>query len=152
MSRKAIIAKSVAKDLDDPATQAEILAPLGVEVTIGGKPVRLYPLSGRAVRELTGLTQQIFAAAFGDGPIEMRVSGVLMEHRYLSRFIPLLAAATFATPKDITPEQHAAVSVEVDEATASASGATELATAFATMVEQNDITAGLGGEPAKKEA
>lgn len=149
-SRKSIIEKAVGKDLADEQTQAEILSPPGTEITIGGKPMRVYPLSGRAVRELTGLANQVFASALGDGPMSLRVGGVLVQPRYLATFIGLLAAATFASPQDLQPEQHEKIAVEIDEATANARGVIELADAFGTLVEMNDVTAGFRTDTGKK--
>jgi|SRR5579872_1129099 len=152
-TRKEIIEKSIRKekDLSDEQTQSEILSPNAVEANIAGKTVALYPLSGYDVRRLTGLAQQVLAAAFGIGPMEMRICGVLTEEQYLSRFLPLLAAATFASPKDIKREQLAKVMNELNESTACAQGTMDIANAFAIMLEQNEVMAVLGG-PAKKDS
>ncbi len=148
MPRKSIIEKSIAKDLGDESTQAKILKPEGVEVTIGGKPLRLYPLSAYDVRTLTGFVQVVLAASQGPGEPSMRISGTLVRPQYVMDFLSLLASATFASPANFDAEQHAAVFAELNDATASPRGAIELANAYAALVEQNDVLGAF--EPAKK--
>lgn len=153
-SRKAILKESIAeklpKDLSDPAVQAEILSPPGRVIRIGGNDVRIYPLSGHGVRELIGFAQLVLASAVGDGPIEMRISGTLMQPRYLPVLISFIATSMFASPKDFDAEQHAKFMKEIDESTTSGSGVDELAEAFATLMEIND--ARVGEQSTKKEA
>ncbi len=148
MARKTIIEKSIARDLADEPTQAKILAPEPVEVQIGGKPLRLYPLSAYDVRTLTGFVQVVLAASQGPGEPSLRISGTLVRPQYVTDFLSLLASATFASPKDFDAEQHAKVFAELNEATASPRGAIELANAYAAIVEQNGVMDAF--EPVKK--
>jgi hypothetical protein len=134
------MARTAAKkevDLDDEATQAEILDPPTREVTIGGETITLHKLSGHAVRKLTALAQLVFAGAAGPGSAVLRIGGILVGD-YYDRFVPLLAEAYQPVGKS-QPTQIAAIIAEIDKKTATARGAIELASAFEAMLEQNDV-------------
>ncbi len=152
-SRKAILERAIAKeapDLDDPQAQAQILAPSGEEITLGGQSVRIFPLSGRGVRELSGFARVVYASSEGDGPIGMRICGVLMQPRYLNTLLAFVATSTFESPADVDPEQHQKRVVEFDKSTANNRGVDELGMAFAKLIELNRAMP--EETPAKKEA
>jgi hypothetical protein len=50
------------RDLSNEQTQQEILEPKPAELTVGGKPVKLYPLPGRASRDFVVLFGDILVA------------------------------------------------------------------------------------------
>lgn len=131
------IREQLATEPDSDELQREVLEPEGVEVSIGGSPMRLYPLSGKSVRKLMGLTSQVFASSVGDGPPAMRIGGAIVE-MYLDRFLPLLAEAT-QRAGSADDRQLARIQDELDRKTQSAKGAIELAAAFDIMLAQNDV-------------
>lgn len=146
-TRRAIIEKSITKDKDlsDQQTQAEILHPGPREVLIGGKPLHLYPLSGFQVRALTGFAAGIFLESGTADDLKafsIRVMPVITRPQNAMQVISFLVSATFPSPKDAEAAKKAQIERifrELNDATAGPKGAYELALAFVTLCEQNDV-------------
>lgn len=132
---KAAAAPPAERDLDSEEVQNEILHPETVEITFAGKKVRLHKLSGYASRSLLGLAGELLTdRSLGSGAVRFR----LMQPSYLARFLTLFAAAHGAAG-ELTTEEIDKIARELDDNSASAKGAVELANAFDAMCDQNGI-------------
>ncbi len=131
--------KPKASPLEDEATQAEILNPAPLAVTIGGEPVEIHELAAKHARALCGLMQTAIADLFAEQPtsaastFSMRLAALVAE-RYGDRVLPFIARST-APAGEIAESDVPRLAAEIDARMDYA----ELAVVLAMVIRANRV-------------